>query len=221
MPRPLVRIRIHTTNTMADADAYCGARLALARKHFGEYSNDGNGLSDEARTAYGFAFRSIALKYVESGRMDAGWTYLSKSIALCPGLLGDLNTFYEVACGDQTRGTRGQVQGLDLAANSEELLRRLDALFASADAPAQALRSTAYGKAHLALAMLADQAGDWSAARGYLLEAIRFDPGLLRDRNVLRRFAKVMAGQRLTGVAKQIVGRESSSEGFRPHTPPE
>lgn len=45
--------------------------------------------------------------------------------------------------------------------------------------------------------MLADQAGDWGAARQYLRRAARLDPGLLCTPHFLRRLAKVHAGRRV------------------------
>ena len=193
VPRSLVRIRIHATNTMSDVDTLCQARLALLQKHFGELNGSESPPSDAARTAYGYAFRSIALKYIESARPTDGWPYLGRAVALHPAILERLDTFYELALGDRPRGYRGRVHVQEIERSGTEMLRGLDALFASADAPVRDLKGAAYGNAYLALSMLSDQAGDWPAARRYLLQAARRNPRLLSGSS-LRRLAKLCLG---------------------------
>ena len=204
VPQPLVRIRVHTTNTMSDVDSLCKARLALARKHFGRLG-DISTLSDTVKAAYGYAFRSIALKYIETGQPTNGWAYLEQAVALHPPILERLDTFYELACGDQPRGYRGQADLLDIAANGADMLRRLDALFATAKQPVRALRGAAYGNAYLALGMLSDQAGDWAAARRYMLQAACHNPRLL-SRSFVRRLLKVGLGKWVVSLVRTLRG---------------
>lgn len=206
--RPLVRIRVHGSNTMSDVDTACAARLRLTERHFGRLEGDGSHLAPAARVAYAYAFRSIALQYLEGGRPDSGWPYLAKAAALHPPILARLDTFYELALGDQSRGNRGDATSLDLAANGADMLHGLDSLFESAGAPVKTQRDSAYGNAYLALGMLADQAGEWAAARCYLLRAVGSNPRLLRDGSVMRRLAKVTAGHRSSELVKRVLGKE-------------
>jgi hypothetical protein len=81
----------------------------------------------------------------------------------------------------------------------------LDALFASADVSVKAQYGVAKGHAHLALAMLYDQAGQWSAARKHILQAIRSHPRLAASPAVLRRTLKLYAGQQATSSAKKLL----------------
>lgn len=201
--RPLVRIRVHATNTMADVDALAQARLALTKKHFGDLHDD-NTMSDASQAAYGYAFLSMALKYVEGRKAAEGWACLEKAVALHPATLKQLDTFYELALGDQPRGYRGEASLVDVNANGGEMLRRMDALFAAAGPDVQALKGQAYGNAYLALAMLSDQAGDWAAARRYLRKALRWHPALLRDRSVSRRLIKLSLGQRTANSLRRL-----------------
>lgn len=201
--RPLVRIRVHAANTMSDVDTLVKARLALTRKHFGELEGDGSALSDNARMAHGFAFRSIALKYIEYGQPSSGWPYLERAAVLHPAILQRLDTFYELACGNQPRSLRGKAELLDVKANGVEMLQGLDRLFASAGKPIQALRGAAYGNAYLSLGMLSDQAGDWFAARGYLLQAARYSPRLISGA-FLRRLLKLSLNPSIVNRIKSI-----------------
>lgn len=205
LPLPLVRIRIHTTNIMSDIDALVKARLALTRKHFGELDSSGGTHPDTIKAAYGYALRSIALKYVETGQPTNGWPYLERAAALHPTILQRLDTFYELACGNQPRGYRGQAKLLDIERDGADMLRRLDALFASASSHVQAMRSAAFGNAYLALGMLSDQAGDWTAARRYLLQAVWHHPRLL-SRSFVRRLVKLVAGKRMVGLLRHRPG---------------
>jgi len=205
VPRPLVRVRVHAANTMSDTDTLCQMRLALVKKHFGELADSHKASSDVAPTAYGYAFRSIALKYIEGGLPKKGWPYLQTAVALHPGLLQSLDTFYELALGDQPRGYRGQANMLDVAANAAELLGRLKTLFADAPPEVQALRGVAFGNAYLALGMLSDQARDWSAARRYLLLAARYNPRLLSG-SFLRRLIKLCLGRSTVEWLRSVAG---------------
>lgn len=204
LPRPLVRIRVHASNTISDVDTFCQARLILVEKHFGALTGDSSTLSDASKVAYGYAYRAITTKYIESGQPTKGWPYLERAVALHPAILAQLDTFYELALGDQPRGYRGEATQEDIAANGAEMLRRMDILFASSSPPVQVLKGAAYGNAYLALAMLSEQAGDWSAARRYLIRAIRFHPRLLRDQLVMRRLFKLLLGQRLAGGLRRL-----------------
>jgi hypothetical protein len=129
-----------------------------------------------------------------------------RAVSTWPQLLERLDMFYELACGDQPYGYRGDAQLLDIDGNGADMLRRLGALFSTADAEIRSLRRTAYGNANLALGMLSDQAGRWSRSRRYLWEAIRANPDLLGSWPVLRRLLKVCAGKRIVASAQKVLG---------------
>ena len=80
----------------------------------------------------------------------------------------ELDTFYELACGNQPRGYRGWAELMEIDRNGAELFTRLDQLFSRAQPEVACLKSTAYGNAYLALGMLSDQVDDWAVARRYL-----------------------------------------------------
>jgi hypothetical protein len=82
------------------------------------------------------------------------------------------------------------------------LLDKLDALFAGSDAELESWRTRAFANAHLALAMLNDQAGNWKVARNHLIQAIKVNPRLLVSYPTVRRLVKLLAGKRLVGALR-------------------
>ncbi len=204
IPIPLVRYRVHGSSAMNHVDTLCRFRLEVPRKHFGPEEGDPLTWPDEKRRAYACAHRFVALTYIQAGRPEQGWRSLERAVAIWPGLLGRLDTLYELACGDQPRGQRGEANLIDIDRNGAELLRRLDALFAQGGARLAPVRRAAYGNAYLALSMLSDQAGRWAAARRYLRQAILANPRLLGTYPTVRRLLKLCAGRRLTNVARRM-----------------
>ena len=205
VPEPLVRYRVHAKNTVSDANAHCRFRLALTRKQFGSPEGDPLTWSEEKRRAHGYAFRAVALKCIQSGQADLGWDHLEKAVSIWPSLLDQLDTFYELACGEQPMGYRGQADLLDIERNGADMIHRLDGLVEAVPA-LESVRRPAYANTYLALAMLSDQAGDWEAARRYLFRAIRTDLRLAASPPVLRRLLKLCAGQRLVQIARTVTG---------------
>lgn len=182
-------------------------RLAVLTKYFGPPVSDPAAWPAEKRRAYGFAYRSSSRGFMEQGQADEGWTLLAQAVALYPDLLRRLDTFYEIACGDQPKGYRGQAHRLDIQRNGDEMLRRLAELFSQASASVRKLERVAYGNAYLALAMLSDQAGRWGLARAYLWRAVVAQPALLRDMSVIRRLFKLFAGKRIVRALQRLSSR--------------
>lgn len=205
VPLPLVRYRVHGHSTMNDVDTLCRFRLEVPRKHFGPEEGDPLTWPDGKRRAYACAYRFVALAHIQSGRAEQGWQFLAKGASIWPEILGRLDTFYELACGDQPRGRRGQADLMDIKKNGAELLRRLDTLFAQVGTRLVSVRRAAYGNAYLALGMLSDQAGQWAMARRYLRQALAADPRLLGSYPVVRRLLKVHAGKRLVRAARGAI----------------
>lgn len=199
IPEPLALYRIYPSSMSTNAGLMHANRMAVLTKHFGAPAGDPSTWSASKRRGYAFAFRTAALGYIAQQEIDEGWRYFAQGVETEPLLLQRLDTFYELALGDQPRGYRGEARKIDIATNGAEMLRWLDVLFASASAPVQAQKSATYANAHLALAMLNDQAGDWYAARRHLRQAVKSDPGLLCDTQVVRRWLKLLAGRRLAG----------------------
>ncbi len=190
---PLAHYRVYPNSMSTNAGRMHENRIRILTKHFGPPKGDIQTWPQDKRQAYGFALRATAFGFVAQREPDVGWRHLIQAVSTWPDLLRRLDTFYELALGDQPRGYRGQAEMLDITANAAEMLGRLKVLFADIPSTVQALRGAAFGNAYLALAMLSDQAGDWSAARRYLLQAARHNPRLLSG-SFLRRLFKLTLG---------------------------
>ena len=202
-PRPLVRIRVHDESTTTrDSRAFCDARLALTRKHFGAAEGDPAEWPEDKQRAHAYAFLACAIRYIQDGRPDTAWGYFRQAVQSWPQVVTRLDPVYELVCGDQSRAYRGRADLLDIDGNGRKLLEQLEALFLTSGPALGGLRSVAYGNAYLALAMLSDQAGAWGRARGYLFRAVRANPRLLSSWSVLRRLVKLCLGPRVAGFAR-------------------
>lgn len=199
IPQPLVSYRMHVGGRSNDMNHMFQDCLRVLNKHFGPPEGDPKTWSEDKRLAYGFAHRYATFGFMQQGQTEIAWQHLDQAINLYPPLLTRLDTFYELACGDQRKGVRGKADLINLQESGTQMLKWLDQLYTQPDQLAQPYRSAAYGNAYLALAMLSDQSGDWSAARRYLLNGFKANPALLRSYPNLRRLAKLLAGPRVTG----------------------
>lgn len=204
LPAPLVRIRVHENSTLADTAAFAQFRLAVIQKHFGPLEGALPTWPEDKRRAYAQTFRSIALRYIQDGQPDEGWQFLEKAVSIWPALLDRLDTYYDLVCGDQPRGYRGQADLLDIEGNGAEMLNWLAHLLVGAGPSLAFMRRLAYGNAYLALAMLSDQIGRWAAARRYLFRAVKANPRLMGSYPVIRRLLKLSAGQRLVRTTQRL-----------------
>ena len=203
---PSVRYRVHSQNTVKDVAAFCRFRLAVMEKHFGPLVRDVHNWSEKQRRAHGFAFRAAALKNIECGQFEQGWEYLKRGVFIYPPLLGRLDTFYELALGDQPQGHRGASNRLDIAANGVDVLRGLDDLFVCAESAVRAWRGPAYGNAALRWGCSATRRGTGLQPGTTLLQACRYNPKLLSG-SFLRRLLKLTLGS-------SIVRRIQSTTAF-------
>jgi len=199
----LASYRVYPGSMATDAAGMHDNRMSVLAKRFGPPDGEPVSWIEDKRRAYGFAYRTTALSHIQQGQPGEGWRFLGQAVDVYPPLLERVDTFYELACGDQPRGYRGQAGLLDLEASAAEMFRCLDDMFTQARPPVTALRQSTYGNAYLALGMLADRAGDWQAARRYLWRAARHDPRLVSG-SFLRRLVKVSAGKRLAGLLKSL-----------------
>lgn len=195
---PMARYRISTGSMSTNAIRMHTNRLAVLAKHFGPPDADPCSWPAEKRQSYAFAYRATALGFIAQQDADQGWRYFRQAVQIEPRLLDRLDTFYELALGDQPRGYRGDATLFDMESKAAELLGRIATLFALVSAPVQAWRGPAYGKAYLALAMLSDQAGDWASARRFLVRAYWHDARVI-SRSNLRRMSKLVVGKRIAG----------------------
>ena len=202
LPQVLVKYRIHSQGLSSNVQHMFLDNLKAVVKHFGPQDEPLSIWPYDRKRAYGAAYFSAALGYYQHGQLTEVIPLLKTAFSIFPELLTRTSTFFELACGNQPRGYRGQASLLDLERSSADMLHFLDAFFKSAEPSVQPLRNVAFGNAYLALAMLSDQSGLWSQARIYLLKAIQYNPKLIST-SYLRRLAKLSAGKRIVGLLKR------------------
>ena len=195
--RPLVSYRMHAGGRSNDMNHMFQDCLRVLNKHFGPPSGDPSAWSGDKRLAYGFAHRYATYGFMQQGQTEVAWKHLDQAVDIYPPLLMRLDTFYELACGGQRKGVRGKADLIDLHENGAQIIHWLDQSYANHGQKIAHFRRAAYGNAYLALTMLSDQAGDWAAARRYMLRSIQANPALLISYPATRRLAKLFAGKRL------------------------
>ncbi|HRN66659.1 MAG TPA: glycosyltransferase [Promineifilum sp.] len=194
---PLAYYRIYPGSMSTNGLRMQISRFAVLAEHFGPPDGPPGLWPEAKREAYACGYRSCACEFLQQNDPDTAWELLSEGARIWPPLLSEVETYYEFILGDQQKGQRGRADLLDLPAREKDVISRLDDLFVGeADDKVKSQRRVVRARAYLALAMLADQAGDWAAARGYLRKAVRLDPLLCVRPEIMRRFAKLHAGQR-------------------------
>jgi hypothetical protein len=201
LPQPLVRYRVYPGSMSTNAPRMLANRLAVLAKHVSKPNGDPATWPADKCEMVGYAYRLSALEHLQQHQTEAAWALLSQATTAWPPLLDELDTYYELACGDQIKGLRGEASSLDIEGNDRALLAWLDSLFSHAPV-LSARRRTAYGNAYLALTMLSDLAGRWGLARHYLWQAIRSNPRLIGSPSIRRRLVKLIAGQRVLRFAR-------------------
>ena len=212
IPDPLARYRVSPGSMSTNVARIYRNQMVILDKYFGPAEGDATSWSQQKRQVYGFAYRMSALGYLEQGEADAGWRLLKRAFAVYPPLLERLDTFYELICGEQPKGVRGEVNLLDVDGRVQMIERRLASLFEGGSQQVSGRKRAAYANVYLAASMLNDQAGRWNHARRYLLRTLWNRPALLRSASVVRRLLKLLAGKRLAQFGRSVwKGDEASS----------
>jgi glycosyltransferase involved in cell wall biosynthesis len=197
----LTRHRILPGSMSADPIRMFSNRVAVVEKHFGPEPASGEDLAGQKRRAYGRAYLVSAVEYLQYHEVDRAYEMLQNMVALCPDLLTQLDTFYELGCGDQPKGFRGHFATLDIQHNARVLFEVLDRLFD--DQPEtgklKGYRRPAYANARFALGLLYHGARQFREARRFLLGAIIAEPKYGLNRQLVVTLLKSILGAGLFG----------------------
>ncbi len=131
----------------------------------------------ETRRAYGKAYLSAAIEYLQYGDRSKAASYLKQMARIYPEGFEEVGTFYELGCGDQPKGYRGHFATLPFRRNRAVAFEMLRGLWA--EPRLQARHRAVQAASHLAFAMLAYGVQEQAEARGHLLQAAGSRPGLL------------------------------------------
>jgi hypothetical protein len=207
--RLLTRHRILPGSMSTVTDRMLNSRLAVLSKHVGTEPSEPGGNNIAGRRAYGRAYLGSCVEGLQGGNRSHASHCFRKMAMICPTLLTELDTFYQMGCGDQPKGSVGHLASLNLANNSLTLLSMLDDFFAgkAVREDRRYRRRTTYAYAYFALGMLGYGTNHFSTARQFFSRALRMDPRMLWSRQFSLLFLKSLLGRNLAGHLKAFKGR--------------
>jgi hypothetical protein len=151
------------------------------------------------RYSYGRAYLASSIEYRQYGDDETAFECLRKMAIVCPDLLTQQDTFYQLGCGDQPKGSLGHFASLDLQRNAQVLLDTLDRLFGDSEMRMRlaGIRSPAYANAYSALALLSYGARQFQDTRRFLSSALITDPQHALSHWFVTTWLKSLLGARL------------------------
>jgi hypothetical protein len=201
----LTRHRILPGSMSTDPLRMLTYRLAVLQKHVGE-EPVGDGGSSMVRRAYGRAYLGSCIEYLQFGNQDRAYECFQKMAGLYPSLLTELDTFYQLGCGDQPKGSMGDLASLNVKRNSVPLIMMMKSLFADAGTgkDVRVLERTASAKVYFALGMLAYGTREFRESRWFFTRAVFTDFKYLFNRELTSRWVKSWMSPRLIDFMKNI-----------------
>ncbi len=199
----LTRHRVLAGSMSSNPTRMINNRMAVLKKHLGAEPALDTGFNERAAKAYGAAYLSSAVEYLQVGDEARAYTCLQQGVQLYPALLQQLPTFFELGCGNQPKGERGNFATLDIVGNTQVLIRLLDKLFLELDdrtaAAAELRRSKRqiYALADFALGLLSYGASQFALARHYLWRALRNDPKLRANQQLISTLTRTCLNPRI------------------------
>ena len=205
--RILTRHRILPGSMSTDPLRMLNNRLAVLKKHVGE-EPDASG-SAMLHRAYGRAYLGSCVEYLQYRNEDHAFECFQKMANVCPGLLTELDTFYQLGCGDQPKGSMGDLASLNMKRNSLPLLLMMKSLFADARTgkDVRELERAASAKAYFALGMLAYGTREFAVSRSFFARAVLTDFKYLFNRELNSRWVKSLMNRKVVDFLKNLHSR--------------
>jgi glycosyltransferase involved in cell wall biosynthesis len=199
IPDVVALYRMHGGGLSANTEHMLHDKIKAIGRLFGPDEGDPATWPDVRRRAYGGAYRLTGLAHLESQNVALGQERLRQALYYYPEYARRLDFFYELACGYQPRGYRGDFHSHNLDESARVVLETARVLFDSPDTPlnVRSLKRTAYAHAYLALGMFAYGDGQMRQSREYMAKAVKADRSLLTDRQLASRYVKSFLGRRL------------------------
>ena len=175
----LTRHRILPSSMSSDPERQYQNRMSVIQKHFGVEPAPDDFWSAAQKRAYGRAYLVSAVEFLQVHDEIRAFECVYSMVNACPDLLSQMETFYELGCGDQPKGFRGDFSTVDIDHNYSvvmRLLERLHELHQFRDH-----ERIAYANAHYAFGMLAYGQEKTKLARKFFFRAINYYPELLHD----------------------------------------
>ena len=201
-PNILTRHRILPGSMSTDPQRMLTYRLAVLKKHVGD-EPVGNG-SSVAHRAYGRAYLGSCVEYLQYGNTDRAYECFQKLANIYPVLLTELDTFYQLGCGDQPKGSMGDLASLNVKRNSVPLLLMMTSLFSDSRTgkDVRLLERAASAKAYFALGMLAYGTREFRESRWFFARAVFTDFKYLFNRELTSRWVKSLMSPKVVDFLK-------------------
>ncbi len=190
----LTRHRVLAGSMSSDPTRMIQNRMAVLDKHMGPPPTLRTQANARICRAYGEAYLISAVEYLQFGDQQQAYVCLRQGVQLYPALLDQLRTFFELGCGSQPKGERGNFATLDLTRNWQTLRALLEQLrFEQMLAPEQSPQQVV-ALAHFALGLLSYGAGNFALTRGHLLQALFQSPAPAQESSVIVHVGQGVAG---------------------------
>ncbi len=204
----LTRHRILPGSMSTDPTRQYQNRMSVIKKHFGAEPGPGGAWSEAQRRAYGRAYLVSAVEYLQAHNEVRAYECVYAMVNACPSLLAQMETFYELGCGDQPKGYRGEFVSVNIDQNYQVVMRLLEKLSRAPELREfKNLKRIAYANAHYAFGLLAYGQKKTGAARRFFLETIRYQPVFILNRTVAGFLLRSLIGTRLVHSLKQLRGK--------------
>ena len=210
-PEILTRHRILAGSMSTDPLRMLTARLAVLKKHIGDEPRVSG--SSNVHRSYGRAYLGSCIEYLQYGDSEHAYECFQKSANICPELLVEVDTYYQLGCGDQPKGHMGDLTSLNVKRNSVPLLRMMKRLFVDMETIDQVkrLQSKSYAKAYHSLGLLAYGTREFNDARGFFFRTILSDFRLFFNSQIIILWFKSFLGSKLVDSLKNVRQRAGSS----------
>ncbi|MBK9925980.1 MAG: glycosyltransferase [Anaerolineales bacterium] len=206
----LTRHRILPGSMSTDPTRQFQNRLKVIEKHFGAEPISSEAWSEAQRRAYGRAYLVSAVEYLQAHNEDRAFECICSMVAISPNLVANVETFYELVCGDQPKGYRGEFSSVDLEKSSQTVFRLLVRLSQVPELHEfMHLKQIAYANAYYASGLIAYGQGKTNAARNFFLMAVKYRPQLLLDRTLTGFLLRSLIGTKLIRSMKKFLGRSN------------
>jgi hypothetical protein len=207
----LTRHRILPGSMSTDPLRMLTARLAVLKKHVGEEPTTSG--ESELHRAYGRAYLGSCIEYQQYGNPERAYQCFQKLAHICPGLLTEVDTFYQLGCGDQPKGWMGDLKSLNVERNSLPLITMMTSLFVdeTTNSKVMYMQRAICSTAFYTLGLLAHNTREFAVSRRFLSRAIVNDIKLLLNKQVLSMWVKTLLGPKVIDMLKSGKQRLASS----------
>jgi glycosyltransferase involved in cell wall biosynthesis len=181
-------------------------RLGVLKKHVGDEPTGDNDSNVVKRRAYGRAYLGSCVEYLQYGDKDRAYECFQKMANICPELLTNVDTYYQLGCGDQPKGSMGDLKSLNVKRNSVPLLAMMKNLFADAGTSnaVKRLERASYANSFFVLGLLSYNTREFVETRYFFRQAVMKDMRLLFNKQFVSLWGKSLLNPKVVDWLKNL-----------------